>query len=131
MPQNITDQAEMFPPEAEFLAISEIRFEHLRDALGIGTTQPRLSWIVTTATPGWQQSGYAIEAYTVEGQLHARIGLIESGDSVLQSWPFAPLQSRERLNVGVQVKGRDGSTSAWPPKFVQPFKTSTSHLTGA
>src|SRR5436189_13162 len=33
------------------VAVTDVRFEHLRDALGIGTSQPRLSWDEDTSRP--------------------------------------------------------------------------------
>jgi alpha-L-rhamnosidase len=93
--------------------IAEIRFEHRRNALGIGTAHPRLSWIVAPAAERWQQSGYEIEAYMPDGELRNQTGRIDSDQSVLVPWPFAPLQSRERLHVRVRVWGSDGQASAW------------------
>ena len=73
-----------------------VRFEHRREALGLGVARPRLSWIVETATPGWRQAGYEIEAYDPDGQLRDQTGRVNSDRSVLAPWPFAPLASRER-----------------------------------
>ncbi|MBE1585352.1 glycoside hydrolase family 78 protein [Nonomuraea angiospora] len=81
-----------------------LRFEHLREPLGIGTARPRLSWIVETDTPDWRQTAYEVEA---RGE---RVR-VESGDSVLVPWPFAALASRERVAVRVRVRGPGG----WSP----------------
>ena len=56
-----------------------LRVEHLREFLGIGTSRPRLSWIVETDTQNWYQSGYEIESYNANGELIAQTGRIESG----------------------------------------------------
>src|SRR3954452_14867212 len=40
------------------ITIADVRFEHLRDALGIGTPRPRISWIVASAPDDWRQAGY-------------------------------------------------------------------------
>ena len=109
--QDITHQA--MKAVADGLAIADVQFEHRRDTLGIGTPLPRLSWMITTTIEGWQQSGYEIEVYTAEGQLREQTGLVESGQSVLVAWPFAPLQSRESVSVRVRVWGVDGHRSAW------------------
>ena len=93
--------------------IAELRFEHRRDALGIGTAQPRLSWVVETAAAGWWQSGYEIEASDLNGQQREQTGQVASDQSVLVAWPFAPLESRQRRAVRVRVWGRDGQVSAW------------------
>src|SRR5437667_2606951 len=98
---------------ASDVTVAEVRFEHHRDSFGIGEAQPRLSWIVDTTTVGWRQTSYEIEAYKSEGQLRDRTGLIESDQSVLVPWPFAPLSSRERLSVRVRVWGIDGQPLAW------------------
>ena len=95
------------------VTIADVRVEHRRDALGIGTTEPRLSWFVAPAAEGWCQSAYQIEAYGANGQLRDRAGRIESDQSVLVWWPFAPLQSRERLQVRVRVWGEAAHPSTW------------------
>ena len=84
-----------------------LRFEHHREALGIGEAEPRLSWTVRSAPTGWRQARYEIESgdgatVTVEG-----------AESVLVPWPFAPLVSRERRELRVRVTGEDGVASGW------------------
>ena len=91
----------------------DVRVEHLRDSLGIGVSQPRLSWIVTTTAAGRQQAGYEIEAYRPNGRLHSETGRVASDQSVLVPWPFAPLSSRERLQIRVRVWGSHGRPSSW------------------
>ncbi len=95
------------------VTIANIRFEHHHNALGVGEARPRLSWIVTTSVAEWCQAGYEIEAYELSGQLRDRTGRVESNSSVLVSWPFAQLSSREALAVRVRVWGVDGQLSAW------------------
>src|SRR5439155_488706 len=93
---------------ASDVTVAEVRFEHHRDSFGIGEAQPRLSWIVDTTTVGWRQTGYEIEAYRSDGQLRERTERVESDQSALVSWPFAPLSPRERLTVRVSVWGDGG-----------------------
>lgn len=50
----------------------KVRVEHLRDAFGIGTDRPRLSWIVETNGQGWYQAGYEVELYDADGKLRDR-----------------------------------------------------------
>jgi alpha-L-rhamnosidase len=95
------------------ITFTHVRFEHHRDALGIGEARPRLSWMVTTSLAGWRQVSYEIEAYGPDGGLRSRTGRVESDQSVLVPWPFAPLSSRERCMVCVRVWGVDGQPSAW------------------
>jgi alpha-L-rhamnosidase len=91
----------------------DVRIEHLRDTLGIGTDRPRLSWNVKTESQNWLQTGYEIEAYDLDGKLRNQTGRVESDQSVLVSWPFAPLTSREQLIVRVRVWDKDGNVSEW------------------
>jgi alpha-L-rhamnosidase len=91
----------------------KVRIEHLREAFGIGTDQPRLSWIVETDSQGWRQSSYEIEAYDADGEPRGQTGRVESDQSLLVDWPFVPLASRERLTVRVRVWDQDGQSSGW------------------
>ncbi|WP_030925123.1 glycoside hydrolase family 78 protein [Streptosporangium amethystogenes] len=84
--------------------VTDIRFDHLREPLGIGNASPRLSWITQTGRGGWTQLAYEIEA---RGE---RVGGT-SAESVLVAWPFAPLASRERVAVRVRVRGAEGWSS--------------------
>ncbi|GAB2826011.1 glycoside hydrolase family 78 protein [Actinocorallia aurea] len=86
-------------------------FEHHRAPLGIGESAPRLSWTVAGTPPGWRQRGYELQAG--DGGVFHATDLIESADSVLVAWPFAPLASRERRRVRVRVHGQDGTTTPW------------------
>lgn len=99
-------------------AVTAPRFEHHREALGIGDAAPRLSWVVTSAPEGWQQTGHRLEQRDSAGTTTSASA--PSGDSVLVAWPFAPLASRERREVRVQVVGRvpggaEQTASEWSP----------------
>jgi len=91
----------------------DVRIEHLRDTLGIGTDRPRLSWTVKTKNKEWVQTGYEIEAYNPNDMLRDQTGRVQSDQSVLVPWPFAPLTSREELTVRVRVWDKNGSVSDW------------------
>jgi len=99
------------------VSISAVRFEHYREALGSGVDRPRLSWMVETDSRGWRQAGYEIVCYDAAGNTQrvpgSQTGLVESDQSVLVDWPFAPLSSRERVTLRVRVWGTDGQRSAW------------------
>src|SRR5947209_1696941 len=111
--QGIT-QRESIPGDGKFdVTIARVRFEHHRDAFGVGESRPRLSWTVDTVTPAWRQAYYELEAYGADGRLCERTDKVESDQSVLVPWPFSPLSSRERLSVRVRVWGTDGQPSAW------------------
>jgi alpha-L-rhamnosidase len=85
--------------------LTPVRFEHHREALGLGEPVPRLSWQVT-APPGWRQAAYELAV----GDELCRV---ESAASVLVPWPAAPLRPREARAVRVRVTGADGSVSDW------------------
>lgn len=89
------------------LTVTPVRFEHHRDALGIGEAHPRLSWVTTQAPAGWSQ-----QACDLQERDGATVR-VESEHSVLVPWPFSPLVSRERREVRVRVIGTDGSESPW------------------
>ena len=93
--------------------ITELRVEHARDALGIGTPCPRLSWMVATASKDWRQAGYELEITWPDGKVRDTTDLVRSGDSVFVAWPFRPLVSRERSAIRVRVWGIDGQVSPW------------------
>lgn len=98
-----TSDPRVLPPQAE----------HHAEAFGIGEASPRLSWRTETNTPNWRQRAYALEALDAQGTLIAATGRTESDQSVLVSWPFRPLASRERLQLRVRVWGDDDRASDW------------------
>ena len=85
--------------------LSPVRFEHHREALGIGESAPRLSWRVA-AEPGWRQAAYELATGDEVFQ-------VASAESVLVPWPGPPLRPREARIVRVRVNGADGSVSDW------------------
>ena len=95
------------------VTVSNIQIEHLRENLGIGISQPRLSWRIETELTNWRQIAYEIACFDAEGRERQETGRVESDQSVLIDWPFAPLQSRERVSLQVRVWGTDDSASAW------------------
>ncbi len=90
------------------------RFEHLREALGIGVATPRLSW-KTVAPALWRQSAYQVEI--VRGGTRWTGSRTESTESVLVPWPAQALASREHAEVRIKVfgAGEDGieTESEW------------------
>ena len=89
------------------ISVTPVRFEHHRDALGIGEPAPRLSWIVESAPAGWRAASCELERRGGE------VVTVAGDESVLVAWPFAPLGSRERAEVRVRVTGTDGTASEW------------------
>lgn len=95
------------------IKVARVEIEHLRETLGIGTDRPRVAWMIETNIPNWHQAAYEIELYGNDGKLRGETGRVESNQSVLVDWHFAPLASRERVNVRVRVWGTDGQSSDW------------------
>jgi alpha-L-rhamnosidase len=98
-------------------AVQPPTVEHVRDTLGIGWREPRLSWITRTAAAGWRQGSYELELVDAAGQRLSAVAR-ESDESVLVAWPFAALEARERVGVRVRVAERNAdsvqpSWSAW------------------
>lgn len=97
--------------------VAEVRFEHRREALGLGIDRPRISWAVEVDLPGWRQAGYEIQARAPDRQLMMETGPVKSGESVWVPWPFAPLRSRQQLAVCIRVWGSDGLASDWTEPY--------------
>jgi alpha-L-rhamnosidase len=97
----------------EGVEVVRLRIEHRRDNLGIGTANPRLSWNAATERKAWVQAAYEIAAVSADGKVQSTSGRVASAESVLVSWPFAPLQSREERQIQVRIWGTDGSASPW------------------
>ncbi|ROP78801.1 alpha-L-rhamnosidase [Frigoribacterium sp. PhB107] len=90
--------------------ITDLRVEHGRDALGLGTPRPRLSWQLDGPS-GWRQESVEI-ALEADGRQVAT-AVVGTAEQVLVPWPFADLASRQRVEVRVRVTGADGETSTW------------------
>jgi alpha-L-rhamnosidase len=99
-----------------------LTLEHDLDAVALPTPRPRLSW--TLPTDAGPQLGYAVELTDADGVV-ARSE--HDGDaSVLLDWPFAPLASRDQVQVRVQVRTEEG----WQP-WSEPVIAEASLLTPA
>jgi alpha-L-rhamnosidase len=95
------------------VAVTPVRFEHVRQPLGIGTARPRLTWTVETERPAWHQAAYEIKLFGPDGDLREQTGRVESSKSALISWPFTPLESRELVTVQARVFDAAGQPSEW------------------
>ncbi|MEA4906347.1 MAG: family 78 glycoside hydrolase catalytic domain [Anaerolineaceae bacterium] len=109
------------------ISIYEVQVEHHRDAIGIGEPSPRLSWKISTDAQNWIQSAYEIELLEPSGLLKSRSARIASTDSVLVPWPFAPLTSRQRVQVRIRVFDQLGRSSEWSEPT--PIETGLLHAT--
>ncbi len=98
------------------LRVQHLALEHHRIPLGIGESAPRVSW-QTLAPAGWSQHGYEIRTCRRGGEETS--GRIESAESVLVAWPFAPLESREQATIQIRVWGTaDGDPSGWSDPLI-------------
>jgi alpha-L-rhamnosidase len=91
--------------------VASIRIEHHAVPIGIGEPTPRLSWHMAVAPDGWRQEGYRLRSVDASGV--SQTDWIESSGQHLVPWPFAPLASRARAAVSVQVRGADECASEW------------------
>ena len=89
--------------------LSAPRFEHHREALGIGEPAPRLSWTVT-GIDARTQVGYDVEI-TDQRDGASSVHSVDSDASVLVPWPEAPLLSRERRAVRIKLRFADQTES--------------------
>lgn len=97
----------------EEAVVKQIRFEHRRTPLGLGTGEPRISWIVQTDIENWRQSACQINKLTSDGEISATSEMLRTSESVLLPWPFEPLQSRQRCAIQVRIWDKDGVPSRW------------------
>ncbi|KAH9904912.1 extracellular glycosyl hydrolase family 78 protein [Xylariomycetidae sp. FL2044] len=93
--------------------ISEVYFEHHRLALGIGESEPRISWRFEGDAGNWTQDGYTIEILRAS-QSSPETFEIGSPDSSLVPWPTVSLNSTESATVRVKASGEgDHPDTVW------------------
>ncbi len=103
--------------------LSPVRFEHHREALGIGEAAPRLSWQVA-AEPGWRQAAYELAI----GDEVFRVASAGVGARALAGRAAAPPRGADRAGAGHRrgrVACRTGATprswsAAWTPAAGRP-----------
>lgn len=93
-------------PVRQSVTVTKLRAEYQDDAFGIGTATPRLSWRVEDAGPEWRSDRYEL---TLERASGTSSVIVHSPEQLFVPWPFAPLESRERVRVSV----RSGSGRSW------------------
>lgn len=91
------------------VSISQVSFEHHRVALGIGETEPRISWRFGGDVADWEQSSYDIEITGSDGASNTHS--VDSSDSIFVSWPGEPLASAEQASVRARAHGQEGQPS--------------------
>lgn len=83
---------------------SDLHAEHYaRDTIGIGSSQPRLSWRLEGNEVNWRQRGFALEICWSTGETESKE--VSSAQSRLVTWPWRGLRSCEQCQVRVRVAG--------------------------
>ena len=87
-------------------ATAHVRAELRDDVPLVATETPRLTWQVADAPGGWRQRSVdltdGVDTVT-----------LDTSDSVLVAWPFAPLAAGERRDVAVRVHSTAGESTRW------------------
>ncbi|KRE31317.1 family 78 glycoside hydrolase catalytic domain [Agromyces sp. Soil535] len=86
--------------------IASLRAELRDDAVFLATPTPRLSWTVETDEQGWRQASAEIRA-------GAELVRLDTDESALVAWPFAPLAPGESREVNVRAVAASGTRSEW------------------
>jgi alpha-L-rhamnosidase len=101
------------------LATAQLRCEYLENPLGLETTNPRLSWIITSDARGQQQTAYQVLVASSESLLNQNVGdlwssgKVPSDQSALVAYNGAPLTSGRQCFWKVRVWGVEQEASAW------------------
>jgi len=90
-----------------------LRFEHHREALGIGEPLPRISWKFQGSAPDWKQSGYELEITRPTNPDILESHRVDSDQSVLVPWPSSPLVSGESASVRIRAHTEQGTPTPW------------------
>jgi alpha-L-rhamnosidase len=105
--------------------LAELTAEHTVNPIGIGVSQPRLSWKMLSDVPGQAQTAYEIRAASSIASLAGTPDLWNSGkvvsdQSVLVRWAGQPLDSRARVYWQVRVWDKLDQPTAWSsPAFIE------------
>lgn len=92
------------------VSLSQISFEHHREALGIAESQPRISWRFEGNVVNWEQRSYDLEIER-DPEGVPRVYNVDSADSIYVPWPGEALGSAESAHVRVRAHGLEGQPS--------------------
>ncbi|KFY58205.1 hypothetical protein V496_06226 [Pseudogymnoascus sp. VKM F-4515 (FW-2607)] len=92
------------------VSISQLAFEHHRDALGIAESEPRISWRFEGNAADWEQSSYDIQVRRDRDDGPVSFAY-NSSQSLFVPWPGEPLSSTERARVRARAHGNEGQSS--------------------
>ncbi len=99
--------------------LDSLTTEHEKNPLGIGVTQPRLSWKIISTRPGEVQTAYQVRAAATAANLAADkadlwdSGKVASDQSVLVPWGGKTLGSRAQVFWQVRTWDKAGQPSPW------------------
>jgi len=110
------DDARVCARQGTTIVVTPVRFEYGEPHIGLGTSTPRLSWRIENAEADWRSDAYEIEC--VRGGI-AESFVADSGEQVFVPWPFAPLRSREIVQVRVRVASQGRWTAFSEPSAVE------------
>lgn len=90
--------------------IQSLTFEHHRETLGIGESEPRLSWGFKGDAKDWTQSAYeiSISRPSIDSGKPQTFD-VKSSESALVPWPTTPLKAIESAEVKVRATGGPNS----------------------
>ncbi len=94
--------------------VGRLRLEQAEAGAVLGTSRPRLSWVLETRDAEWRSDRYEVEYRDAAGE--ASVAVVWSSESVLVDWPFAPLASRQHGLVRVRVGSGDRWTEWTEPE---------------
>ena len=104
---------------ARSVSVAGLTCEYLRDPLGIGVVNPRLSWILSSETTDQVQSAFQVLAASSQNLLTEKkadlwnSGKVNSSQSIHIEYAGNTFESRDRCWWMVRVWDRDGKASTW------------------
>jgi alpha-L-rhamnosidase len=104
---------------ARSIGVGDLTCEYFTNPMGIGTTVPRLSWILTSEVQDQVQTAYQVLVASSPKMLNEKkvdrwnTGKVESDQSILIEYAGDVLESREKCWWKVRVWDKDGKASAW------------------
>ena len=103
--------------QAQNLIPGSLTCEHKLNPVGIGTSTPRLSWIIQSTGRNVMQSAYSVQVATDDRfpgrNLVWQSGKVESGESVLVQYAGNPLESGTRYYWRVKIWDNKGKETRW------------------
>jgi alpha-L-rhamnosidase len=100
-------------------SVGKLQCEHMIDPAGIGTTAPRLSWVINSDQRDQVQTAYQVlvasrpELLTEKKADFWNSGKVKSSRSVLVDYQGEELSSRDLCWWKVRIWDRDGKASPW------------------